>query len=113
MINAALNWTSLCAIALIIAWFFSVPASGMQIWFLLNRRADLTPVLVIHAFIKGAVGILRLLGMPIAALILLFQGWRLAPILQLGVLTLVLGWISEITGSTITDYSAMKRRVKG
>ena len=51
--------------------------------------------------------------MPIAALILLFQGWRLDPILQLGVLTLVLGWISEITGSTITDYSAMKRRVKG
>lgn len=79
MINAALNWTSLCAIALIIAWFFSVPASGMQIWFLLNRRADLTPVLVIHAFIKGAIGILRLLGHADSSLNFALPGLEVGP----------------------------------
>ena len=113
MINASLNWTSLSAIALIVAWLVSVPASGMQVLFLLNRRADLTPGLVMHALIKGVFGLLRLFGMPISALILLFQGWRLDPILQFAVLTLVLGWISEITASIVSDRSLMRGTGKG
>ena len=112
MINASLNWASLCGIALIVDWFFAVPASGMQIWFLLNRRADPTPELIRTALAKGAFGLLRLVGMPIAAAILFFQGWRLDPVLQWMVCILALGWLSEITASAVTEYSAMRNQDK-
>ena len=111
-INASLNWASLCGIALIVAWFFAVPASGMQIWFLLNRRADPTPEIVRTALLKGAFGLLRLIGMPTAAGTLFFQGWRLAPVLQLAVMILTLGWILGITSSAVSEYSAMRSRDK-
>ena len=112
MINASLNWVSVLGIALIVAWFFSVPASGMQMWFLLNRRADPTPALVRTALFKGAFGLLRLVGMPTAAFLLFFQGWRLDPTLQWVVWILALGWIAEITASAVAEYSAMRNRDK-
>ena len=112
MINISLNWASLCGIALIVAWFFSVPASGMQIWFLLNRRADPTPEIVRTALLKGAFGLLRLIGMPTAAGTLFFQGWRLDPAFQAMVWILSLGWIAEITASAVAEYSAMRNRDK-
>ena len=112
MISASLNSASWCGIALIVAWFFSVPASGMQMWFLLNRRADPTPALIRTALFKGAFGLLRLVGMPTAAVYLFLQGWRLAPDLQWVVWILALGWIAEITASAVAEYSAMRNRDK-
>ena len=112
MINASLNWASWCGIALIVAWFFSVPASGMQIWFLLNRRADPTPEVVRRALLKGAFGLLRLIGMPTAAVTLFFQGWRLDPPFQATIWILALGWMAEITSSAVAEYSAMRNRDK-
>ena len=101
MINASLNWASLCGLAVIVAWFFSVPAT----WSRYNRRAD-------TALFRGAFALLRLVGMPIAGPVLFFQGWRLAPVLQLAVMILTLGWILEITSSAVAEYSAMRSRDK-
>ena len=84
----------------------------MQVWFVLNRRADPTPGLVKTALFKGAFGLLRLFGMPVAAVLLFTQGWRLDPTLQWVVWILALGWISEITASAVTEYSAMRNQNK-
>ena len=75
----------------------------MQIWFLLNRRVDPTSAVVIAPLGKGAFGLLRLIGMPTVAALLFFQGWRLAPTLQVGVAILTVGWIAEITASSLRN----------
>jgi hypothetical protein len=107
-----MNWASLSGVGLILAWLFAVPVSAMQVWFLLNRRADPTPAIVRSALLKGAFGLLRLVGMPLVGASLFFQAWRIDAYLQFVVAILTVGWIAEITASAVADYSAMRSRDK-
>ena len=110
MISISVNGGTVSGLVLLISWFFAVPASALQVWTLLNKRADPTTEVVRAAFAKGSFAMLRLIGMPIASLVLFFKGWRLGGGLDLAVLVVSMGWVAEIVVSASADYSAMKRR---
>jgi len=48
--------------------------------------------------------------MPVAASIMLFQGWRLDPVLQFAVTLLALGVVCESAFSIASDYYKWKFR---
>ena len=70
MISISVNGGTVSGVVLLISWFFAVPASALQVWTLLNKRADPTTEVVRAAFAKGSFAMLRLIGMPIASLVL-------------------------------------------
>ena len=106
----ALNWTSLSALLLLVLWLVSVPSAAFQIWFLLTRRADTTPQVLISTILRFVTGIGRLVGLPAAGTILFFQGWRLDPILQVAVLLLTFGVVLESSSGIVADYNAWRAR---
>ena len=90
MVNSALNWASLAGIVLAL---YAIPASGgafLQLYFNLNRRVDPSPAVLAKLLMNMAQLAGRLVLIP-AGGILFFQGWRLDPMLQLGVFLLALG----------------------
>ena len=107
---SALNWTSLSALVLLVLWLVSVPSAAFQIWFLLTRRADTTPQVLISTILRFVTGIGRLVGLPTAGAILFFQGWRLDPILQAAVLLLTFGLVLESSSGIVADYNAWRAR---
>ena len=104
----ALNWTSLSALLLIALWLVSVPSAAFQIWFLLTRRADTTPRVLISTIQRFVTGVGRLVGLPAAGAILFFQGWRLDPILQAAVLLLTFGLVLESSNGIVADYNGWR-----
>ena len=106
----ALNWTSLSALLLLALWLVSVPSAAFQIWFLLTRRADTTPRVLISTIQRFVTGVGRLVGLPAAAAILFFQGWRLDPILQAAVLLLTFGLVLESSNGIVADYNGWRAR---
>ena len=106
----ALNWTSLSALLLLALWLVSVPSAAFQIWFLLTRRADTTPRVLISTIQRVVTGVGRLVGLPAAGAILFFQGWRLDPILQAAVLLLTFGLILESSNGIVADYNGWRAR---
>ena len=105
-----LNWTSLSALLLLVLWLVSVPSAAFQMWFLLTRRADTTPQVLISTILRFVTGIGRLVGLPAAGAILFFQGWRLDPILQAAVLLLTFGVVLESSSGVVADYNAWRAR---
>ena len=105
-----LNWTSLSALLLLVLWLVSVPSAAFQIWFLLTRRADTTPQVLISTFLRFVTGIGRLVGLPVVGAILFFQGWRLDPILQAAVLLLTFGLVLESSSGIVADYNGWRAR---
>ena len=106
----ALNWTSLSALLLLVLWLVSIPSAAFQIWFLLTRRADTTPQVLISTFLRFVTGIGRLVGLPVVGAILFFQGWRLDPILQAAVLLLTFGLVLESSSGIVADYNGWRAR---
>ena len=106
----ALNWTSLSALLLLALWLVSVPSAAFQIWFLLTRRADTTPRVLISTIQRFVTGVGRLVGLPAAGAILFFQGWRLDPILQAAVLLLTFGLVLESSNGIVADYNGWRAR---
>ena len=104
----ALNWTSLSALLLLALWLVSVPSAAFQIWFLLTRRADATPRVLISTIQRFVTGVGRLVGLPAAGAILFFQGWRLDPILQAAVLLLTFGLVLESSNGIVADYNGWR-----
>ena len=105
-----LNWTSLSALLLLALWLVSVPSAAFQIWFLLTRRADTTPRVLISTIQRFVTGVGRLVGLPAAGAILFFQGWRLDPILQAAVLLLTFGLVLESSNGIVADYNGWRAR---
>ncbi|MXW39791.1 MAG: hypothetical protein F4Z75_01290 [Synechococcus sp. SB0668_bin_15] len=110
MVNTSLNWVSLVGLLL---FLYTVPAAAIgaaQISFVLQRRADAYPA----TFVKTAFIVFQSLGrlicMPLAALIMFFQGWRLDPILQFAVTLLALGVVFESASSIASDHYRWKFR---
>ena len=106
----ALNWTSLSALLLLALWLVSVPSAAFQIWFLLTRRADTTPRVLISTIQRFVTGVGRLVGLPAAGAILFFQGWRLDPILQTAVLLLTFGLVLASSNGIVADYNGWRAR---
>ena len=106
----ALNWTSLSALLLLALWLVSVPSAAFQSWFLLTRRADTTPRVLISTIQRFVTGVGRLVGLPAAGAILFLQGWRLDPILQAAVLLLTFGLVLESSNGIVADYNGWRAR---
>lgn len=113
MVNASLNWASLVGLLLLVWWLVAVPAAGLQAWFLLMRRIDTTPQVLAKVVFRIVAGLGRLLGLPVAAGILFFQGWRLDPILQFAFVLLAGGVIVESFAAVVADYQAWCIRTGG
>ena len=45
----------------------TVPSAAFQIWFLLTRRADTTPQVLVSTILRFVTGVGRLVGLPAAA----------------------------------------------
>ena len=82
----------------------TAPMGVAQIVFTLNRRVDQSWTLGVKSAIHVIQAIGRFVGLPLFGVIMFFQGWRLDPVLQFGVLILVLGIVFEAAPSIAVDY---------
>ena len=110
MVNASLNWASICGLMLFLLGLISAPASLANIYFLLNRRSDNTSQIIFMTIYRVCLGILRSIGCLVAGVILFLQGWRLDPILQFGQFLIVFLLILESGGSIFTDFMNWRNR---
>ena len=109
MVNSALNWASLAGILLAL---YAIPACAgafLQLFFNLNRRADTSPAVLAKFLMNMAQLAGRFVLIP-AGGILFFQGWRLDPMLQLGVFLLALGVVIESASAVVSDYQKWRAR---
>jgi hypothetical protein len=104
MVNASLNWTSIFGISMFIYGLATAPMGVAQIVFTLNRRVDQNLASGLKSAIHVIQAIGRFVGLPLFGVIMFFQGWRLDPVLQFGVLILVLGIVFESAPSIAVDY---------
>ena len=61
-----MNWAMLSGLLLAALCLVSVPSAAFQIWFLLTRRADTTPQLLVSTILHFITGVGRLVGLPCA-----------------------------------------------
>ena len=103
MVNASLNWASICGLVLILFWIPSYLISLIHIDWLIRRdhqcRKKPPEWLVFMVTFCG-----RAFCLPFVAGILFFQGWRLDPIVQFGVFLLSAGVISEASKSLLNEF---------
>jgi len=110
MINASLNWASIIGILLVLLCIPAVISGIFRIWFVLNRRADTSPRILIKTFIVIFQVIVRAFVIPLAGFIFFFQGWRLDPILQFACTLMAIGIAVEMVPSFIDDYQGRRKR---
>ena len=110
MVNASLNWASLQGILLFI-WSLPVAITGgFQVYFILNKRADLSTITILKSIYTLLLLFYRILVYPLIGGILFFQGWRLDPILQFGTLMMIIALIYTSGKSVWYDYINWKSR---
>ena len=110
MVNASLNWSSIIRILLVLLWIPVATSGIFLIWFVLNRRADTSPKVLIKTFLIIFQTIGRAFFIPLAGIIFFFQGWRLDPILQFACALLAGGIAVEMVPSFIDDYQGWRKR---
>ena len=110
MFNASLNWASIVGILLVLLWIPAVTSGIFRIWFVLNRRADTSPRVLIKTFLIIFQTIGRAFFIPLAGIVFFFQGWRLDPILQFACALLAGGIAVEMVPSFIDDYQGWRKR---
>ena len=110
MVDTSLNWGSICGVVITIWSLLVFPASIAQIIFLLQRRADHSTRIAISAVNRMIITIGRSFGDLIVGGIFFPQGWRLDPILQVGIILLTAGVIAESANSIISDWVDWKKR---
>ena len=110
MINASLNWASIVGILLVLLWIPAVISGIFRIGFVLNRRADKSPRVLIKTLLIIFQTIGRAFFIPLAGLVFFFQGWRLDPILQFACALLAGGIAVEMVSSFIDDYLGWRNR---
>jgi len=110
MVNASLNWASIQGILLFI-WSLPVAITGgFQVYFILNKRADLSTIVILKSIYNILLIFYRLLIYPLIGGILFFQGWRLDPILQFGTLMMIVALIYTSGKNVWYDYLNWKFR---
>ena len=103
MVNASLNWSSISGLGLILFWIPLYLISLIHIDWLsrrqVERRKSASEWIVFLVTFCG-----RAFCLPLVAGILFFQGWRLDPILQFGVVLIAAGVIAEAAMSALNVY---------
>ena len=110
MVNASLNWASICGLLLMVLWVPALVVSLQRFDLLMDRdqsRASLQGFAFVWFLITLAG---RCIALPLVGSILFFQGWRLDPILQFGLSLLVWGTIVESIPSIRADHRALQQR---
>ena len=110
MVNASLNWTSICGIVLAVWGLIAAPASLAQIKYLIQHNPKRSGADFLRVVFRLAIGFGRFFGSLLVGGIFFFQGWRLDPILQFGVFLLTLGIIFESASGVLSDRKAYKLR---
>ena len=109
MVNASLNWASICGIVLAIWGLIAAPLAIAQlVIFLKENNRDSTSILKIIYILL--VTPLRFIGSLLIGGILFFQGWRLDPILQFGMFGLVFLYLSESAFGFLRDLFRLLQR---
>ena len=110
MVNASLNSASIVGILLVLLWIPAVTSGIFRIWFVLNRRADTSPRVLIKTFLIIFQTMGRAFFIPLAGIIFFFQGWRLDPLLEFALAILAGGIVVEMVPSFIDDYQGWRKR---
>ena len=102
MVNTSFNWASIVGIVLAIWGLISAPLAITQIvMFFIKNNKDSTSILkIIYIFLVTP---LRFIGSLFVGGILFFQGWRLDPILQLGMYVFIFMYLSEAAFGFLRD----------
>jgi len=109
MVNASLNWASICGIVLAIWGLIAAPLAIAQlVIFLKENNRDSTSILKIIYILL--VTPLRFIGSFLIGGILFFQGWRLDPMLQFGMFGLVFLYLSESAFGFLRDLVSLLQR---
>ena len=101
MVNASLNWASICGLALFLSWIPCLVISVQGINRLSSSNED--------AAFRIVALLWQIIGPPICGGILFFQGWRLDPILQFSQALLVVGIIIQ---QVVILKSSQKKAIK-
>ena len=110
MVNASLNWASIQGILLFI-WSLPVAITGgFQVYFIVNKRADLSTIIILKSIYSILLLFYRIIFYPLIGGILFFQGWRLDPILQFGTLIIISALIYTSGKNIWYDYINWKFR---
>ena len=109
MMYAGLNWAAYSGLLLLALWIPALFVSLRRFDALMRRGQARGPVrgLGFGLFLINLAG--RNIALPLVGGILFFQGWRLDPILQLGINLLVLGVVFESIRSIRADGRELKR----
>ena len=110
MANISLNWVSTQGI---LSFIWSLPvaiAGGFRVYFVLNKRADLSTVIILKSIYSILLLFYRILFYPLIGGILFFQGWRLDPILQFGTIIMIIALIYTSGKNVRYDYINWKFR---
>jgi len=105
-----MNWASLLGVLLLFYGLATAPLSIVQIFFALQRRADLSPSVMVKTMLILIQGVGRLVMLPLCGALLFFQGWRLDPILQFAQFLLALGVVVESMPRIVSDYQEWRSR---
>ena len=107
MVNASLNWASIVGFVLAIWGLISAPFAIAQIVVFLQTNSndsnsnDSSSILkIIYIFLVTP---LRFLGSLFVGGILFFQGWRLDPILELGMFVFIFMYLAEAAFGFLRD----------
>ena len=110
MVMYVLNWASLWGLLLMALWVPALLVSLRRFDVLMDRdqpRERLQGLRLVWLLVTLAG---RCIALPLVGLILFFQGWRLDPLLQLGLTMLVWGTIVESIPSIRADHRALQQR---
>ena len=84
---------------------------GAHVWFIVKRRADTSPAVLIKALWVSCLISIRLVILPILGISLILNGWRLDPILQFPAIALSLGIGVEAITALLSDYYKWRYRL--
>ena len=110
MINSGINLASISGILLLIFCIPSAISAIFSTFFTLQRRVDSSPRVIFLAIHYIWVAILRLFVFPYIGWILISQGFRLDPSLQLAFLVIVFSLICFTYINLWTDYADWRFR---
>ena len=110
MVNASLNWASLVGLFLFPVGLIGGGLACVQIYFNLQRRSDTSPAVFAKSILNALQALGRFLVMPFCGFFLVREGWRLDPILQFGVVLVVIGVCYEVIFAIFSDYMRWRFR---
>jgi len=115
MVNASLNWASITGLLLFLWGLLATPAGISQVIFYsesINSQKDSSEVFILKLVYRVLLTLGRFLGSLFVGGIIFFQGWRLDPILQIGISLMVFMYIIESANSVLNDYMKWRRKNK-